>query len=96
MSTFFIPYTTYLPRLPVSLFDLAKQDLDCFSWRECAVLNNFANILKGIKTFLKWQCHEIFDILHESNPPGFHLLRVLETSNTRCTEGSPQLKLQLT
>ena len=25
-----------------------------------------------------------------------HLLRVLETSNPRCIEGSPQLKLQLT
>ena len=27
---------------------------------------------------------------------GVHLLRVLETSNPRCTEGSLQLKLQLT
>ena len=27
---------------------------------------------------------------------GVHLLRVLKTSNPRCTEGSLQLKLQLT
>ena len=26
-------------------------------------------------------------------PSGVHLLRVLETSNPRCTEGSQQLKL---
>ena len=31
-----------------------------------------------------------------NNPAGVHLLIVLETSNPRCTEVSPQLKLQLT